>query len=158
MENKLILPESWWPQGVSYRMPWAYSSRGPSRFMPQLRLEISEVNSQMLDSLLMTVHQTTTQRVCPASLLEEAELKDTLWVWLVGTDSQWVRGAPGSHQSSPRTSPVTHLAGKCWLGRLLLPGHMNCCAPRQPREMEGARQQISLDLGCKERTSWKVTP
>lgn len=43
MEKKLILPESWWPQGVSWRMPWVYCSRGPSRFTPQLRSEISEV-------------------------------------------------------------------------------------------------------------------
>lgn len=138
MEKKLILPESWWPQGVSYRMPCVYCSRGLSRFTPQLRSEISEVNSQMLDSLLMTVHQCTTQRVCPASLWEEAELKDALWVRLVDTDSQWVCGAAGSHQSSSRTSPPTHLAGECWLGRLLLLGHMICCGPRPLREIEGA--------------------
>lgn len=81
MEKKLILPESWWPPGVSYRMPWMYCSRDWPRFTPQLGSGVSEVNSQMSDCLLMPVHQCPTPKMSPASLLEEAELKGRLWVW-----------------------------------------------------------------------------
>lgn len=92
MEKKLILPESWWPPGVSYRMPGMCCSRGAARFTPQLGSGISEVNFQMSDSLLMPVHQCLAPRMCLASLLEEAELKAVLWVWELDTDSQWVCG------------------------------------------------------------------
>lgn len=158
MEKKLILPESWWPPGVSYRMPGMCCSRGAARFTPQLGSGISEVNSQMSDSLLMPVHQCPTPRMCLASLLEEAELKAALWVWELDTDSQWVCEVTLELLWNQPWDTHTHLAGECCLGRLLLLGHMICWGSRQPREMGGAWQQIPLDLGCKERTSWKVTP
>lgn len=65
---------------------------------------ISEANFQM--SLLITMYWCAFHSTHPAPPWEEAEFRDALWVWLMGTNSLWKCWLPGLHCSSSKTTQL----------------------------------------------------